>query len=550
MLGLGAVGLPLASTYLGFLKAVSAGMAKDIAAQGFGVSPRNYLFIQNAGAPARWMWDLFLNPNNESLAVNNGMATSFLPVAGRLVTPAMETIEVFSPQLNVNIRVPKLWGTSIPTSDGGTAPMTDLLNNFLTIRGVDVGDPGHAGAQAKMTVIGSSYASIGGAVADTNPKLIPAVAADVQELRFKSRTDASLVSMTAGGLGKNLLQETFGAFTIAEGDGAFISKVDAESSDIFKTADLLDQSIKTYSGNLEQDRKNAIDFITAGVGDLNTSWSDLYLKYDALVKRALELTIPGINDLPLGDTASRTGDNRYCINATDQIITDPDLRTMIDTNHGTNPTVHFGLADRFALAEFCLMNGYSSCIHIESGAIFNLHTTVNGVGTMSFNNPDQHFHGIYPTTYLNALTFCAISACLLELISQLKAANKFNNTVIQMGGEFNRKPRQDGTGSDHSWQSSNLSIWNGTISGPMIIGNLLKHSGDSFERAGDYPGSWGFGANVLGGGTIPINPGHVIASMAALLGVPNPNPNNEAVLYATESGVFSLLGAPLTEDNT
>ncbi len=548
-------GLATAGSVLAMFRATANGLAGDLQNRALGVLPRNYVFIQSEGAPARWMWDLFLNPNGETLAANSGMATNFALSGGRYVTPVFETVDFFSANLNRNFRLPMLWGTSIPVSGGGTVPMTHLLANLLSIRGVDVGDSGHAGAQAKMTVLGASSPSLGGAVADASSKVIPALAIDVRELRFRSRSEASLVSMNSTFGGTNMLQDLFGTFDASDVDPTFAAQLEAQMPSVLAAADSLSENLNLYSGSLAADRNKALDLMMSGMGDLNAAWNDLYVKYLLLIQRALDTVIPGINDAPVGNNyPTNARDAKYCFNSTGDILTHNDLRTMLQTGHSTQPTMVTFLAEHFAVAEFCLLNGYSNSIHINAGALFNLHPQINGspaagFGQM-FQNPDMHFHGIFPGTYLSALYYCALSACLYELINKLKSRSLFNDTVIHLAGEFNRKPRQDGTGSDHAPQASNVSIWSGSVQGPLIIGDILKHSGENWERYGDYPGTWGFGAHSMGGGTVSISTGHVLASLAQLLRVPNPAANNDSLIYVSDSTVSSLWGVASMVDNT
>jgi hypothetical protein len=117
----------------------------------------------------------------------------------------------------------------------------------------------------------------------------------------------------------------------------------------------------------------------------------------------------------------------------------------------------------------------------------------------------------------------AVYACMYELIQQLQNHNLFNNTVIQLGGEFGRCPRVEthngvkyAAGSDHAGNASAMLLFSGKLPYFQVTGNCFNQ-GVGINPA-NYPGSYGtaagFGPNGSGDS---IKFEHVNKTIASLL---------------------------------
>ncbi|MCB0393103.1 MAG: DUF1501 domain-containing protein, partial [Bdellovibrionales bacterium] len=168
-------------------------------------------------------------------------------------------------------------------------------------------------------------------------------------------------------------------------------------------------------------------------------------------------------------------------------------------------------AEQFALVEFVVTNDLSRSITICPRSISGIMIN-GGRANMIF---DQHNVGCIISYYLNSMYYRALSACLLELIEILKSQGKFQDTVIDVGGEFNRNPRNNGSGADHGSAGGSMALYTGMLNSPMVLGNIYR------DRGGNYSGTWGQGAPISQYG-IPLDIGHWGSTIATLLGVPSP----------------------------
>lgn len=540
----GCASSPLFSPAWALLQQMALGMGAAQIANAQGLKAKRYFFLQNFAGPARWMWDLMLNLNGEDLG-NRMMATSFAAQGGRLTIPQYTTTSVFSPQLQRTIQVPYLWQASVPRPGGLSRPMTDLLQNFLVLRGIDVNSPDHTGAAEKMTFIPGSQASLSGAVADLANTPIGAVEYNVYNLKYKSQNNSSLSTLQPGGSESNVFKVMLDPFQTV-GGGVQRQLATSLDNQIEAVIDSLMTSKSLYSPQLKNDRLNAKELIKTGFGDLSAEWTALYSKYRDLIQRSFAVTVPGLNDLPLGVSGDRSSlDYRWIENVH---LTNADIRTLINPGTDATSTTVYWLAEGFALAEFCLTRGYSHSVHIGNSYIYNVFPQT-GLANYSF---DSHSQGVFPTTLLNSMYFLAQSACLLELIERLKEKNLFNETVIHTAGEFNRRPQIGASGADHAWEAQSVSLMSGAIQGPMVVGNIYKNSAK--PELTSYPGTWGYAAPVLANKTIVATEGNVIATVANLLRIPNPSPNNQPLAYLTTVAgaekVVPLVGPPEIIDNS
>jgi uncharacterized protein (DUF1501 family) len=147
---------------------------------------------------------------------------------------------------------------------------------------------------------------------------------------------------------------------------------------------------------------------------------------------------------------------------------------------------------------------------------------------------DEHFTGKMPSLLVNSYLARAHAACLLELIRQLGAKGIFKDTVINCSGEFNRSPRNNGTGSDHGFRGASLAIYSGAINGPIVIGNVAANAPDP-----NHSGTWGQGAGIAALGGQALDVGHAGATIAALLRVESPLTSRRSVVDEKTDNVIT-----------
>ena len=224
--------------------------------------------------------------------------------------------------------------------------------------------------------------------------------------------------------------------------------------------ELEDWSQNRHPANVftSQNLKSAEELMTRGFGDIDKVYADLVAKYKDICRRSIHQTIVGINDKPIGKAVSSRG-NDYCFRKLGAVITNPDLRTVF-----TNDSMPGRIAEHYAMAEFVLKNDLSDFVTISPRAMEDLNASIKDGSKVTRASHDSHVVGTLINT-LNITYFeLSNSACLIELIDQLKNVGQFNNIMIDSSGEFGRKPLDDSTGNEHDGDAGSCAMW----SGPLI----------------------------------------------------------------------------------
>ncbi len=149
---------------------------------------------------------------------------------------------------------------------------------------------------------------------------------------------------------------------------------------------------------------------------------------------------------------------------------------------------------------------------------------------------DEHAVGAGFSLLVNSLRSRAFAACLLEFKDEMSkpGVDLWKKIFVDYGGEFNRNPRNDGSGSDHAFTGKSVSLYSGAIAnGPIVLGNLAKGS-----TTGEHMGTWGAGAPVSQlGQTMGLN--HMAATIAHLLDVKSPVTSAASVVNLSSEGIIT-----------
>ena len=480
----------------------------------------SFLHIHFYGAPPRWMYDLVLWPTGASNDfVANGMVKNVYQVnaAGRYESPGAYKV-VASPYKNKStdstfIQVPYLLSLQVPKAGGGTRPAMDMLKNMIQIRGIDVLSQAHPGAAAFHSAAVAGSQTISAVTADfstTDPSrpdlnALRAVGINSDDL-FTSTKGYAMYRQTASS-GANALAAMFRDLQPYGSAGLSTTLVQTVESLKFQIDDALKtlepQNVQYYSSLLDGSEASLKLLLTDSIAtfqNLDTKWNNLYNKYLNLVTRTLTMTYPLLNDKPIGGTKRDSGIYAF---GQDQKAYNPDLRTMIAPNAPNSPTNLQTLAAEFAVAEFLLINGVCPSVTMRPQSLVNTKVKFTATATTETNRTlpfDQHYIGSMPGILANSMYFLAFTACLLELIDRMQAtklpgaANSvFYDTLIYMNGEFNRAPRNDGSGADHGGKGGHVNLFSGRINGFKLVGNVRKVS----TSGPPYVGTWGEGDGSL-----------------------------------------------------
>ncbi|MDZ4660735.1 MAG: hypothetical protein SGJ18_03865 [Pseudomonadota bacterium] len=558
---LGMLGASAAVTFPGPLQMLISslidGMTMSAQAQVTGaiVKPRNFIYVNLPGGPPRWVWDMPLMPyRTEAIIANPHVATRFTSsTQSGYVTNAIT-------RAGVTLNMPSLWNQNIPTVGGGQAPMANLLENMLMIRGVKLPSDGHTNNNFKTLRPLNSSPSLHGAVADRSQAPVPAVNlpggfSDA----YKSRKGVAQGKLND--FANDPLRRLLSPFDRSSDalDAGVLSRQNA--LDISVNAALRDLAAQAKSNmpgteSLYAMRNDAETLLRRGIGDLSTAYTGIRDKYANLIRAVGAGGMDGVTNVPVA-VGNLPRPNGFVINHTinaDQNFLGPaaNLGQMITANSNVA-----NLAEGFAVAEYLLINGYSSSINLAASYISGLsfqdvfEPTKDAAGRVTgaraIGNQvngwahDEHSGGSFCSLIINSFHFKAIAACLYEMVSVLKTANIFKETVIQVGGEFSRDPRNDNSGSDHGWMAHATSLVSGAIIKPMVLGHTLFEGANS-PAGGNYRGTWGAAAPVkVDGIEQELTIGHATSTVAELLRVEHPMSNNGALIQETTGGITNLV---------
>jgi hypothetical protein len=511
-----------------------------------GVPPRRYVYVGLPGGKARWAFDQPLVPYSGSAVMRNPhVVTRFQDGGSKAGAPVYATVPVT--RNGVTLHMPHLWGSTIPVAGGGTVPMADLLTNMLIIRGVNMAQDGHATNFYKQTRPVNSAPSLDGRVADHSSAPVPAVgmpggSAEV----FKSEKGIGLVYTDDLWLYGNPLSKILAPFDAAPDavpSGFMSRRLAMETAVNQAMASLATEASQRMPGseNLYSLRNTAEQALKNGIGDVLGAYTRLRDKYQAIARATVALAMPGITDKPayLTDLATYNAGkiNQTILSPGSYYVRNPDLTTLIGATTMIN-----GLAESLAVAEYLILQGYSTSVSMGGGGIQGVRmidyreSSNPGVSLGDSNEgywyTDEHGGGSVTGMILNSLHFRVLAACLYEFVQALKRAGLFNETVIQISSEFGRTPRKDESGSDHGWMAQSTSLISGVITRPTVLGNVRV---DGSAYGGDNPGSWGAAALTMVE-NVPqeLTIGHMTSTVAELLRVEPIMPNNKTLV--TESG--------------
>ncbi|MEQ1875998.1 MAG: hypothetical protein ABL958_05085 [Bdellovibrionia bacterium] len=532
-----------------------SGLLQGAQAQSRTGPARNYLHISLFGAPPRWFFDLPLTPFSNAGFVPNAM------VRNRYAGGGTQYATTAVAKGGKTFNLPHLWQFGVPTPGGGTRPMTDLFDNMAVIRGFNMGSDSHTTNHERQLRPVTNGPSLDGLVADRSTARIPAVGAKDRTVPFGYKAPSGLGQVVVDStLAANPLEQILGSF-IRTAPAAFVNRKNAIDASIERGLDALKSYSMTNNPGAEalyKDRANAEALLKQGIGNLPAEWNRLFTKYQTLMNLSIRgpAALAGINDQAMA--ASNTEPMWRVFQNSNQAmyyIGNADVRTLVSNAYIQN------LAEYMAVSEYLLVTGLSSSINIHVGHLSGLRFENYRVGdptqavnatpkTDGASDTDEHLTGIFSSVLINSVYFRALSACLLELVTVLKATTRdgksvFDETVIHIGSEFSRIGRNDGGGSDHGWTGASTSILSGAIKQPLVVGNIYNQfdpSSPFYSVRATYDGTWGEGAPVIELGNRNLNPGHVAATLADLLRVARPLKNELPVLSETSGGIISLIG--------
>jgi hypothetical protein len=454
--------------------------------------------------------------------------------------------------------------------------MENLLQNTLIIRGVNMLVDGHDQNRKKQLRPVADSPSLDGLVADRSFASIPAVGSLMNG-------SSGIPSFYNSGLGigqiqGNSVDAILAPFKRTTTNSSVTAMNDRSKRESLKLA--MDQALgvlgaysKTSNPGasaLQSMRSRAESVLnnnalfSGSVSAANT-FTKLKSDYTELIKACVPICFPSVNNADVlqstiigGGTPIEILDRkrRFFRISNDGIAeryTEFGSIGLKSILSGTGYQVAISsMADNFAMAEFLLDPRHNGGGHplvsafscgLNSAGGFRapaIHNSADGSlfqSNQTFNiGHDAHDYGQVLTLIFFSFYFHALSACLNHFISRLGSA-AFKETVIHIASEFGRDPREAGNGSDHGWSANSVSILSGAIPQPMVLGNVYRDSQNGAQREGtvtQHRGSWGSAAPVdLESTPRAIEIGNVATTLATLLRIQSPTPNNRGLVSAS-----------------
>lgn len=497
-----------------FFDGLADGLIASVQAQGI-LQPRNFICILFPGAPTRWVWDNYLQPNGSAdgfirnASVNNWITEDSYSADNTKVTYKSDRIDL--PDGRV-IHLPTLWTQDIPVVGGGRVKMTELLNNAMLMRGINMQvDIGHKFGPTRVPRPISSGPSISGNVADRARTPIQAVGTSVYNQNFGDPSIGAYKSNAGTGITlvrgiNDPLGQIMSAFTNTDSQViAKMPKYDSISPLVKSALDdlaIYAKSSKPGADALFKSRSNAEDMFKKSYGNLTDAFNQLYTKYRDLERRSGQMAMPNI--LPT------VGTGTYSISSTNTFT---------------------GLASQFAVAEFLLKNGLSSTITMggESPRVAGLS-----------NNNDEHDQSDRQRSLIcHSFQFRALASMIYELKRSL-GPTLWEQTVVEVSAEFERSPTNDQSGSDHEPEANAVTVFSGAIQKPIFIGNIRVQG-----RGGVYTGTYGLAAPVKTdfASALVVTNEHAASTVSTIIGVESPV-RSPSLVRETSSGFVSLAEDP------
>ncbi|MBN8538366.1 MAG: DUF1501 domain-containing protein [Deltaproteobacteria bacterium] len=437
-----------------------------------------YVFVNLYGAPPRWMFDMPPTPMGSSPSnyVSGGFGNSF-EISGQTIQLQNRTF-TYNYGSGKSLFLPPVWGMS-PTG----LDFTSILPHALFVRGIDMEINSHPVSNARQVAPISGGHSLHGVVADQMGSPIAAVVTTLPSgAAFKS---AKGLGSTPANPSGNPIDAIIAPFRNMPNSIPF--RQELAKPVVTQFLDRIDRYAKINKmpgSTLRNALDSADQLIRLNIDSLAALWPGLLNKYTDIVNRGIRPSkgeLPGVYDKIIPCVS---GDLRLRFRIQDSNLMDhSDARDMIQSD-----STHAQMSRQFALTEFLLTTGMSSCVDLAAGTnVLDKALVRTGLSVPII--ADQHGVGAVTSIVATTLYYRALLGSLTELVSSLKSQQLFDKTVLHISSEFNRNPRVDGSGSDHGVRGGNSTIISGMFDEVSYIGNIQKNG---FSGS---PGTWGLAAD-------------------------------------------------------
>lgn len=520
------------------MRALVDGFISSAEAAGALTPPRTLINYHIYGAPVLWYSLLPMSPY-ANLTPTRGPHMNNSITNGALLykTKAVATAS------GGTLYMPNLWASNVATPSG-VAPMTNLIENMLIIRGFQGNsNESHAFGAKEMTRPVGTRPSLMGLVSDGSPLPVQSI--------LTSNADGLNNAFKAERSGQTLVTNFSDPMTQIL--GPFDKRTDSLNSTFVTrraAKDLLIQqalsSLGAYassnapgSESLFSMRGSAETFLKNGISAALAAYPVALAKYKKLISDCGSLTslkIVGLTDnaIPL-PTETTIGIPQTALSGANGSYTqNPDVGSIITSTAHPDQ-----MAENFAIAEVLVSLNLSASICLGGGSMYGMNyvnpvkfTTKTAVNASGWWNSDEHSGGSFTSLIADSFMYQCLYSCINELITVLKAKNMFSETVIFVTSDFGRAEDPSDYGTKHASDACAFQIFSGAIAAPAVIGNISRGVSGG-DHGQNRPVTGIFGSNR------PLNVYDATSTVAGLARVTPPSDNNPSLVSAT--------GVPLIE---
>ena len=439
---------------------------------------------------------------------------------------------------------PRLAGSMAPKAGGGAREISELFQNGLFIRGI-FNLSSHPGGAALSVAPMPGMPSLNSLTAGSGGTPVPAIAfgADSGYRKYNSNNGTSITNIGVDyAEGANPILDIWTPFQV---NGGLLLKDKAALEDAIDRTLL---AIRDASPNqskiaryLYQDRVNTKKFFKQKAEGLFELWNEKINRYEELVRRSTfddSLFLSDLEDKPLlSDLSYPFSGGQGDV----YVKEDFDITKMFEGGERlvrpmdrSAAFTEYLIEERIcnSISAFFLFNHPTNTMNIplvntSTGSAVDLAKPRTHIPT------DCHYIGAYVNQIYHTKAYRAVMACMLELVDKIKAKGLWEKTVIQLSSEFNRHMSIKGDDTGHGGKMDCTTFFTGKIKSPIVVGNLINNKtwGTSFSGKHEF---------LQNRHIMHTNVG---STLAMLLGIPTPFPNDISVIVKNGDG-FEAIAEP------
>ncbi len=506
----------------------------------------HYFQINLFGSPARWTFDLMLNPSGEDHIDGNQMITTKFINTGGASKPIYQTTEF------KETTVPYFWSLQAKGEGGKSFKVNQLLDNTLILRGCNMESDGHEVNNRKLIAPVLGKDSLSSFLARKSSRTIPFL--HLVGVGQPLNIAPSAFSSTSGSYSESILIEKKNSLSLLK------SLFEKSSNEPLSSPVGMSELNPWQAEYIEDAYEKAKGVLNTSYVAVTSYYQKALLKYNKIIKENFNMDVAGLNDVidpsseihkVIKESKGKYLDpkNRFHLWHLDNFI------LLEGVSKCFKSAKWEGLAEQFALNQTLLHFKIISSSMIIPEKIhniiftkaFNMDEWEKGKNLENFKKHSQEadFHfdfdghncGTAMTLIGSTYAYLALTGCIDSFINFLKTEKIFDKSLIHLVSEFEREPSNTFIGSEHGFNGHTSSFISGAIKEFTVLGNIYKKAPSTM-----FPdsGTWGAGAPLKSLDNRTMAYGNIAASISKVMGIPNVAINNQP-LFELKDGVITPL---------